>query len=338
MSISEQEQDITRHDSVKQKPDTSLQKQVSQADTIRIRDSLPLKKKEIRQITGKPADTDTLSVSVRSHISDVTLYDSANIITRINRDQINGFPFRFIEKNRERENKSNAFLMKSLREGEKVAERPFHDDWIIFLILIAAFFYASLPLYSRKLFPGATRFFLFRGVGGPEARETSELFHWQSTIFNLITFFNLALFIYFIAVYYALIPGNLAGFTVWAIALGIVIVSITLRHLACMITGWLSGQQEAMDEYTITIYQAYRYQAFACFILVILLSYTRIFPPKMLFLTGYLSFAALYFMRIARLLLIFLKRNVSLLYLILYLCALEILPVAVIIKYVTGLF
>ena len=304
MSISEQEQDNVRQDSAKHKSEI----------------------------------IDTQSVSERSHISDVTFYDSANIITRIKRNQINGFPLRFIEKNRKREAESNALLIKSLRDGEKVAERPFHEDWIIFLILIAAFFYSSLPLYSRKLFPGATRFFLFRGVGDPEARETSELFHWQSTIFNLVTFFNLALFIYCIAFHYALIPENYSGFTVWAIALGIVIVSITLRHIFCMITGWLSGQKEIMDEYIITIYQTYRYMAFACFMLVILLAYTNFLPHKILFLTGYFSFAVLYLMRLARLFLIFLKRNVSILYLILYLCALEFLPVAVIIKYVTGLF
>ena len=338
MSISEQEQDITLQDSVKQKPDTSSQKQALHADTIRIQDSLPKKKREIQLAIEKPVITDTVSISERSHISDVTFYDSANIITRIKRDQINGFPLKFIEKNRRREAESNALLIKSLREGEEVPKRPFHEDWIIFLILIAAFFYSSLPLYSKKLFPGATRFFLFRGVGDPEARETTELFHWQSTIFNLVTFFNLALFIYCIALYYALIPENFSGFTVWAIALGIVIVSITFRHFFCMITGWLSVQKEVLDEYIFTIYQTYRYIAFACFILVVLLAYTNFVPPKILFLTGYFSFGVLYLMRLARLFLIFLKRNVSIFYLILYLCALEFLPVAVIIKYVTGLF
>jgi hypothetical protein len=105
-----------------------------------------------------------------------------------------------------------------------------------------------------------------------------------------------------------------------------------------MITGWLSGQKEVLDEYIITIYQTYRYMAFACFILVVLLAYTNFVPPKILFLAGYFSFAVLYLMRLARLFLIFLRRNVSIFYLILYLCALEFLPVAVIIKYVTGLF
>ena len=69
MSISEQEQDTARRDSA----------------------------------THKSEIIDTQSVSERSHISDITFYDSANIITRIKRDQINGFPLKFIEKNRKRE-------------------------------------------------------------------------------------------------------------------------------------------------------------------------------------------------------------------------------------------
>jgi hypothetical protein len=278
------------------------------------------------------------SVSEKSHISDITFYDSANIITRISRDQVNGFPLKFIEKNRKRESESTAALLKSLRAGETVAERPIHDDWIIFLVIIAAFFYASLPAYSRKLFPGATRYFLFRGIGEPESRETAELFHWQSTIFNLVTFFNIALYIFCLAGYYEIIPAAYSGFTVWSIALGIVIVSITLRHISCVLLGWFSGQKELWDEYIITIYQTYRYTAFAFFVLVVLLAYSDILPYKTLFFTGYSAFAALYLMRIARLFLIFLKRNVSILYLILYLCALEFLPVAVLIRYVTGLF
>jgi hypothetical protein len=105
-----------------------------------------------------------------------------------------------------------------------------------------------------------------------------------------------------------------------------------------MALGWLTGQTDLWDEYIITIYQTYRYTAFAFFILVIFLAYSEILPYKAFFIIGYIAFVALYLMRIARLFLIFLKRNVSILYLILYLCALEFLPVAVLIRYVTGLF
>ncbi|MDM7919995.1 MAG: DUF4271 domain-containing protein [Methanosarcina sp.] len=278
------------------------------------------------------------SVSVRSHVSDVTFYDTANIITRINRDSVNGFPFRFIEKNRKLDMEMRTALQERLKPGTELPSRKFNDDWIIFFVFLAAFFYATLPVYSRKLFPGATRFFLFRGIGEPESRETSELFHWQSTLFNLVTFFNIAIFIFFAFSHYGIIPPGMPGFAAWSAALGAVIVSVSFRHIVCILTGWFSAGDEIFREYTITIYQAYRYTGFASFLLSVLLAYTNIFPPGLLFLSGYILFAVLYIMRIARLYLIFMKRGVSILYLILYLCALEFLPVAVVLKYITGLF
>jgi hypothetical protein len=278
------------------------------------------------------------SVSSRSHVSDVTFYDTANIITRINRDSVNGFPYRFIERNRKLDQETRALLQERLRPGKEITPGKFNHDWIIFFVFFAAFFYATLPVYSRKLFPGATRFFLFRGVGEPESRDTSELFRWQSTLFNLVTFFNIAIFIHFAFSYYEIIPAEMPGFAAWAAALGVVIAAVSLRHIANILTGWFSSSDEIFSEYTITIYQSYRYTGFAFFLLSVLIAYTDIIPVDLLLLSGYITFAALYIMRTIRLFLIFMKRSVSILYLILYLCALEFLPVAVTVKYITGLF
>jgi hypothetical protein len=293
---------------------------------------------KITRIVENHSFNDTITVSERSHISDITFRDSANIITRINQDQINGFPFQFIEKNRTRESEFRSSVIKHLKDGDVVVARPFHDGWIIFIVLIAAFFYASIRTFSGKLLPGVIRFFLFKGVGEPESRDIGELFHWQSTIINFITFTNLALFAYCAAYYNNAIPESIPGTVAWLIALGIIILAVTIRHILCFITGRISGEQEVFNEYIVTFYQSYRHLAFILFIIVIFLSYTDIFSLKDLILTGYATFAFFYVMRIIRLFLIFIKRNVSILYLILYLCALEILPVAVILKYVAGLF
>jgi len=282
--------------------------------------------------------SDTIHVSERSHISDITFYDSANIITRIRLDQINGFPFQFIETNRNRESEFRSSLIKHLHDGDEVTAKPFHNDWIIFIILIAAFFYASIRIFSGKLLPEMIRFFLFKGISDPESRDVGGLFHWQSTIINFISFINISLFVYCAAHYYNAIPDSFPGAAAWLIALGIIILAVTFRHILCFITGRISGEQEAFNEYIVTFYQAYRHLAFILFIIVILLSYTEFLSQKGLVITGFATFALLYVMRILRLFLIFIKRNVSILYLILYLCALEILPVAVILKYVAGLF
>jgi len=154
---------------------------------------------------------------------------------------------------------------------------------------------------------------------------------------NLISFLNLALFAYCAAFYYEFIPSGISGFLFWIIALGFIVTAITLRHIICYLTGRASTENNVFNEYTVIIYFSYRIMALVLFILVILISYTRLFPADTLFLAGFITISALYLMRIIRLLLIFINRNISLFYLILYLCALEILPVLISVKYFSGL-
>lgn len=281
---------------------------------------------------------DTTSVCSRNVISDVTFYDSANLVTRIDRTHTIEFPYIFIEKNRSREARTGEVLMKHLKEGKGVPDPLFHDDWIILVILAAAFLYSILRQFSQKFIHEVTRFFFFRGIGDPASRDIGGLFHWESTIINLVSFISLALFAYCSAQFYDLIPSGISGFLFWLISFGIIIVIITLRHGICLITGSLSEEDEAFNEYLITVYQSYRFMALILFVLVILVTYTGLLPPKTIFHLGFFSMAAFYLMRIIRLFLIFIKRNIPILYLILYLCALEFLPVLMTVKYFTGLF
>jgi hypothetical protein len=338
MNISEQDLNIKFQDSVRQKSDTSVQKTKVPADTVKLVDSLPVKKVIVLVHEKKPENIDTTALCVRNLISDVTFYDQANIVTRIGKTRENGFPFLFIEKNKLRETEVREMRMLELKDGRELPERPFHYDWIILILIVAAFLYASINTFSKRLFPDVIRFFFFRGIGDPSARETGELFHLRSTLVNLISFFNLALFAYCAAFYYNFIPSEISGFIVWLIAFGIIVIAVTIRHFICIIIGRSSRQKEAFDEYLITVYLFYRFLAIILFILVILLAYTTIFPAKSLILTGFFSAAILYSMRIIRLFMIFIKRNISILYLILYLCALEFLPVVISVKYFTGLF
>jgi hypothetical protein len=280
---------------------------------------------------------DTVSVCSRNAISDVTFYDSANIVTRIRESELNRFPYNLIEKNKSHSASAMLSLEKNLREGKDLPVRPFHEDWIILIVLAASFLYSSIRTFSRNFFPEVIRFFSFRSVGEPASSDMGTLFTWQSTLVNLISFFNIALFIFCAASYYDFIPAGVNGVLFWLISFAVVAVVITLRHLICSLAGRISGESGLFNEYVITIYQSYRYSALILFLLVILISYTNIFSPATLILFGFLSFSGLYLMRVIRLLLIFMKRNISLLYLILYLCALEFLPVLVAIKYFTGL-
>jgi hypothetical protein len=121
------------------------------------------------------------------------------------------------------------------------------------------------------------------------------------------------------------------------ISMGAVIFAVTSRHFICLAAGNLSGESEVFNEYLINVYQSYRFSSVILFAVVILLVYTVILPPRIIFILGAIALIIFYLLRVFRLFLIFMKRNISVLYLILYLCALEILPVLILVKYFTGL-
>jgi hypothetical protein len=293
-----------------------------------------------KKITEKAvaAKIDTTSVSSRNSISDVTFYDSANIVRQIIPGSYDRFPFVFTETNMARDNEEKAILLKSLKSGEKIPDNPLHNDLVIIIIFSAAFLFSLVKSASKSLIPEVTRFFLFRGINDPSSRDIGGLFHWQSTVINFISFSLIALFFSLYLLFNNLVPSGVTGLSVWLVSLGIIITSVTIRHAVCLITGNISDEKEVFREYLLAIYQFYRYASLFLFVVIVLLSYTYFLSVKTYFVCGLFTLVILYLIRVIRLFLIFINRNISIFYLILYLCALEILPVAVIFKYFTGLF
>ena len=357
ISISETQQDTVRVAS-KTQQDTVRVITKTQQDTVRavkfninesIREntySLPPVRQFALKDTGKhfvatkaivPSTADTTSVCTRNSIADVTFYDPDNIVFKIKQGNYKQFPFVFIEKGMQRQAEERALLIKQLKPGNDLAARPLHTDWMIIVILIAAFLYSLVKASSKSMMPYFERSFIFRGTNDPSTRDIGGLFHWQSTILNLISFLIIGLFGYSVVSFYGLIPSGFRGIIIWLITLAIISSAITLRHIVCMITGAASGKQEVFREYLIGIYQAYRLVALVLFVIIVLMAYTLILPVRDYIISGIFIVGLMYLVRIIRLLIIFLNRNISIFYLILYLCALEILPVLIIVKYFTGL-
>jgi hypothetical protein len=288
--------------------------------------------------TGNEVLADTTSVCKRNIIADITFNDSTNFITTIDPGFRNSFPFTFTEKNMGRQVEAKATLVKHLKTGQNIPAQPLHNDWIILIILISSFLFSLIRATSRNLFPGIIRFFLFRGIQDPSSRDLGGLFNWQSTVLNLASFLIIGLFMYCLALFNDFIPAGLTSMKGYLISLGIIISAVTLRHIVCLITGNISGQRDVFGEYLVGVYQSYRLSAMVLFIIIILLSYTLVLPTRLYFISGIIALGVMYLIRIIRLLIIFINRNISIFYLILYLCALEILPVGISVKYFTGLF
>ncbi len=317
--------------------DTALMKPV--ADTVsgklQLKDSLP--HHFLSQRKPVIIISDTTSLCVRNSIADITFYDTNNIATRAGQNGYDRFPFLFIEKNRRIQDKEMVSLVKQLRPGKELPVRLLHDDWIILIVILVAYLFSFLRSSSNKMGPGIARFFVLKGINETSARDIGALFQWESTLKNLISFLIFGLFAYYAASYYGYMPSRISGFFFWLIAVTVVISAVTARHLVCIVTGSVSSENEVFRKYLLGIYQFYWFGALSLFIIIILLSYTTLFTADAYFKMGIIVLGILYLIRVLRLFVIFINRNISILYLILYLCALEILPILISVKYISGL-
>ena len=284
-----------------------------------------------------PSWTDTTSVCTRNSIADVTFYDSKNIVFNIESGTYKQFPYLYTEQAMQRKLEEKTLLVKHLKSGNDMPAQPLHTDWMIIILLVAAFLFSLVRSTSKSMFPYFERFFMLRGKISTTSRDSGGLFNWQSTIMNLLSFLIIGLFVYSVVSYYNFMPSGSKGIMTWLIGLLIISSAVTVRHLLCVITGVVSGQQEVFREYLLGIYQSYRFGAIFLFAFIILMSYTVILPDVDYIIAGIIIIGLVYFIRVIRLVIIFLNRSISIFYLILYLCALEILPVLILVKYFTGL-
>lgn len=316
-------------------PDSVFRRLDKVPEHIRIADSL----KKIRPAAKKAEViiTDTTSVCTRNSIADFTFYDPSGFFRNIDRSQPVFYPFREAEKPVETHTEYRAGTSGILRDGNPLPLKPLHHDWLIGVIFLCTYLWIIVRSVNRSLLTEVTRFIMFRGVSESSSRDTGALFTWQSTIINFITFIVIALFFYTFAEIRDMIPPGIPSFAFMLICLGAIIAAITLRHFVCVAAGNLSDRREVFDEYLITVYDSYRFASVMLLAIVIMLAYTVILPDRLLLTAGIAILAIFYLLRVFRLFLIFIKRNISVLYLILYLCALEILPVLILIRYFSQL-
>lgn len=286
--------------------------------------------------TGVPeALPDTTAVCSRNIVADITFSDSSGYAAFISPGFRNQLPWYVAEK-LERENRKETFVIRDLKEGKVLTDSLFSHDWIIIVIFFTALVAGFIRNTSRSLLPGLSSFFLFRGIGDPSSRDTSILFRWHTLLLYFVSLLTIALFIHFASEYYGLTPG-MPPFLYLALLFFSLIALVTVRYFIITLISFISEQREIFNEYLVTIYQSYNYLALILFFIIVMLTYSALKASGALLAAGFISFAILYVIRTTRLFFIFIKRSVSTFYLILYLCALEILPVLVFWKYLTSL-
>jgi len=220
--------------------------------------------------------------------------------------------------------------------GNLIPEGAFDSDWLLIITSLPILIYVIVSVienqpaiwlwkvvFSNKY---ATNSFRNRSLG-------SQAGH---TLLFIVSLMSLATFAWFCEQIFDFKILNISGFLLWLINIGILSLGLALRFIILSITGKITATSGAFEEYGYNIAQFYKFLAIPLLIINFFIPYLEILPDMVLLVIGITVIVNILVIRTLRLFSIFIRRGFSLLYIILYLCALEFTPILVFGKYLGG--
>jgi hypothetical protein len=213
-----------------------------------------------------------------------------------------------------------------LRPGEII-----NSDISFLLLSLSLLIITLLTAFGRRSIAGGLASITFRKHDELIPAGTSGVFSWPPVLRNIFTIVNIALFaaitMLTTGVADSYLFGGFAGLA--AVLAGSFLALLLLRHLTLIVLAETTVQKNLFREYMIVIYNTWFAGSIVLFLLNGIILFTPVNNPLPFIISGFIVVAIFLLIRALRLLSIFHDRHISIFYFLLYLCALEVLPVLV---------
>lgn len=212
--------------------------------------------------------------------------------------------------------------------GKKLSRN--NPDWLVGVLVMAFFLFATVRLifnkYLSQLAQATINYSTFTRV----FRERYfNLLH-ASFRLDVIFHFILALFGYQFLTAYRLDFGIKSSFYVYLICLGMVISYFLVKKIVYALTGIMTESKREVKEYLFSITVYNRILGLFLLPLTAVIAFVPVYQPELFLFLGLGIIGIFYLLSLRRGAKIFLRKHFSILYLILYLCTLEFLPLLLI--------
>lgn len=205
-------------------------------------------------------------------------------------------------------------------------------DWFLGIFLTAFILLAWIRLFYNKFLSPTFVSLINQQVSYNLFRDRSSVSSRVSFGLNIIFYLNIGLYIYLTLNYLEIVISRLGGFRMYLILVAGILVLYLSKSLILYLTGAISLNQKTFAEYTHTVFLFNRNIGLALFPVLLGMVYMpdSLFP--LLLYSGIVLILLAYILRIFRGFQIFIREGVSIFYWILYLCALEFLPILLFFK------
>ncbi len=223
-------------------------------------------------------------------------------------------------------------------EGEPLSHERVTSDMGFVILSLSLLIVALLSLFGRKSVLRGLLTISFRRHETHTPAGASEVFAWPQIARNLFTIINISLFATILVISRGItIPfGHNSPVATTAIFAGSLLAALVVRHLVSIVLAEITNREALFREYMMVIYNIWFAIAAFLFVINAIVLFAPLNNSGPLLDTGLIIGSILLLIRALRLLWIFRDARISLFYYILYLCALEVLPILVVLK-ITGL-
>jgi len=293
--------------------------------TTRVGDSLKKSVNKDKLVQKNPMFKDSLSVGSTLLKSDSIVSDSSLFV----KDSL-----AIADSSRQ------AFIQHAPKYGGKEISRyqniGLGNDWLVGIILFSLFLLASAKFlfgkYLSKLVESvfnshtANNLFLEKNINMVKG----------SMIVNLLFVVNISLFAVNVLKYVSSGTGLDSGFKEFALIFLAVFLLYVGKSIVIRSLGYIFKGKNECKEYLFTVFLYNKNLGLFLFPVIIALPFVQSHAVQWLVNIGFFMIFFFFVLRIARGLKILLRKHVSIFYMILYLCALEILPLLMIYKLLVG--
>lgn len=224
-------------------------------------------------------------------------------------------------------------------DGQPLPQDKMSTDFSFIILSVSLLIITVLLVFGRKNMIAGLSSIGFRRRPELAPPGTSEVFAWHSILRNTFTVLNIGLFSAAALLLTGLItpadPHGSVKLTVLFTAS--FLAALILRHLTCIMAAEVTGWRSLFREYMNVVYNTWFANSILLFILNLVILFGKLENTLPFIFAGLAIIAILLIIRTLRLLTIFKYRHIPISYFILYLCALEVLPVLVILK-IIGVF
>ncbi|MDM8001644.1 MAG: DUF4271 domain-containing protein [Bacteroidota bacterium] len=224
-------------------------------------------------------------------------------------------------------------------DGEPRPRETVNSDMSFIVLSLSLLLITLMTVFGRRSIFSGLSSISFRRREETVPAGTSEVFSWPPILRNIFTVLNAGLFTSTALLVPGLADSDLLGGStgLTAVLAGSFLAALLLRHLTSMILASITGLKNLFREYMTVVYNIWFAFSAVLFVLNGIILFAPLKNPLPFITAGLIVVAIFLLIRVLKLLSIFHDRHITIFYFLLYLCALEVLPVLVTLK-ILGVF